>query len=56
MKRYGYCLYSEYKIQGQTCKKDSYGASYCLYIVYLTKVLGIDFDSAVVNLYYQMIQ
>ena len=49
IKRKGYCLYSEYQIQ----KNDSYCASYCLYILYLTKVLGIDFMSAVLNLYYQ---
>ena len=49
--RNGYCLYSEYQIQ----KNDSFCASYCLYIIYLTKVLGIDFKSAVLNLYYQMI-
>ena len=48
-KRNGYCLYSEYQIQ----KNDSYCASYCLYIIYLTKVLGIDFKSAVFNFYYQ---
>ena len=52
IKRNGYCLYSEYQIQ----KSDSYCASYCLYIIYLTKVLGIDFKSAVLNLYYQMIK
>ena len=51
IKRNGYCLYSEYQIQ----KIDSYCASYCLYIIYLTKVLGIDFKSAVLNLYYQII-
>ena len=51
-KRNGYCLYSEYHIQ----KNDIYCASYCLYIIYLTKVLGIDFKSAVLNLYYQMIK
>ena len=51
LKRNGYCLYSEYQIQ----KNDSFCASYCLYIIYLTKVLGIDFKSAVLNLYYQMI-
>ena len=28
-------------------------ASYCLYIIHLTKALGIDFKSAVLNLYYQ---
>ena len=49
IKRNGYCLYSEYQIQ----KNDSYRASYCLYIIYLIKVLGIDFKSAVLNLYYQ---
>ena len=49
IKRKDYCLYSEYQIQ----KNDSYCASYCLYIIYLTKVLGIDFKSAVLNLYYQ---
>ena len=56
IKRNGLCLYSDYKIQGVTNKKDSYCASYCLYKNYLTKVLGIDSKSAVQNLYYQMIQ
>ena len=51
IKRNGYCLYSEYQIQ----KNDSFCANFCLYIIYLTKVLGIDFKSAVLNLYYQMI-
>ena len=55
IKRNGYCLYSEYKTQGLTSKQDSYCASYCLYIIYLTKVSGIDFKIAVLNLYYQMI-
>ena len=49
IKRNGYCLYSEYQIQ----KNDSLCASYCLYILYLTKVLDIDFKSSVLNLYYQ---
>ena len=49
IKRNGYCLYSEYQIQ----KNDSLCASYCLYIIYLTKIIGIDFKSAVLNLYYQ---
>ena len=49
IKRYGQCLYSEYQIQ----KNGSYCASYCLYIIYLTKVLGFDFKSSVLNLYYQ---
>ena len=46
IKRNGYCFYFEYQIQ----KKDSFCASFCLYILYLTKVLGIDFKSAVLNL------
>ena len=49
IKRNGYCLYSEYQIQ----KNDSFCASYCLYIIYLTKIVGVDFKSAVLNLYYQ---
>ena len=52
----GYCLYSEYKIQGLTNKQDFYCASYCLYKIYLTKVIGIDFKSVVLNLYYQMLK
>ena len=39
IKRNGYCIYSEYQIQ----KNDSFCASYCLYIIYLTKIVGIDF-------------
>ena len=49
MKRNGHCLYSEYQIH----KNDDFCASYCLYILYLTKVIGLDFKSAVLNLYYQ---
>ena len=49
IKRNGYYLYSECQIQ----KNDSFCACYCLYIIYLTKVLGVDFKSAVLNLYYQ---
>ena len=49
IKRNGYCLYSEYQIQ----KNDSICANYCFYTIYLTKVLGIGFKSAVLNLYYQ---
>ena len=56
VKRNGLCLYSEYKIRGLTSKRDSYCAAYCLYIIYLTEVLRIAFKSAVVSLYYQMIQ
>ena len=55
VKRNGHCLYSEYKIQGLTSKRDCYCASYCLYINYLSKVIEIDVKSAVLNLYYQMI-
>ena len=45
------CISSEYQIE----KNDSYCASYCLYIFYLTKVAEKDSISAVLNLYYQMI-
>ena len=53
IKRNGHCLYSQYQIQGLTNKRDSYCASFCLYILYLTKVLRIDFKSAVLNLCYR---
>ena len=46
IKRNGYCLYSEYQIQ----KNDSFCANYYLYIIYLTKIVGVDFKSAVLNL------
>ena len=49
IKRNGYCLYSEYQIQ----KNDSFCARYSLYILYLTKMIGIEFKSAVLNLFYQ---
>ena len=52
IKRNGYSLYSEYQRQ----KKDSLCAGFCLYPIYLTKVIGVDFKSAVLNLYYQMLQ
>ena len=45
IKRNGYCLYVEHQIQ----KNDSFCANFCLYIIYLTKVVGIDFKSAVLN-------
>ena len=51
IKRNGYCLYSEHQIQ----KNDSFCSSYCLYIIYLTKVLNIDFKRAVLNLYCQIL-
>ena len=53
IKRNGHCVHSEYKIQGLTSKRDSFCASYCSYILYLTKVNGLDFRSAVLNLCYQ---
>ena len=40
-------IYSEYQIQ----KDDSYCAAYCLYVLYLTNMIG--FKNAVLNLYYQ---
>ena len=40
-------IYSEYQIQ----KNDSYCAAYCLYVLYLAKI--ISFKNAVLNLYYQ---
>ena len=45
----GYCLYSEHQIQ----KNDSFCASFRFYIIYWTKIVGIDFKSAVWNLNYQ---
>ena len=51
IKRNGYCFYSGYQIQ----KIDSFCAIYCLYIIYLTKNVGIDFKPAVLNFYYQML-
>ena len=51
IKRNGYCLYFEYRIQ----KNDSFCANYRLYKIYLTKIVGIDFESAVWNLFYQRI-
>ena len=53
IKRNGHWLFSEYKIHGLTSTKDSHCAGYCLYIDYLTKLIGIDFKSVVSNLYYQ---
>ena len=49
IKRNGYCIYCEYQNQ----KNESFCASYCLYIIYLTKIVSIDFKPAVLNLYYQ---
>ena len=55
IKRNGHCFSSENKIQGLTSKRESFCASFCLYIICLTKVIGLDFKSAVLYLYYQMI-
>ena len=52
IKRNGYCFYSEYQIQNN----DIFCATYCLYLLHLTKVLGIDFKPAVLILYYQRIK
>ena len=40
-------IYSKYQIQ----KNDSFCAAYCLYVLYLTNIIG--FKNAVLNLYYQ---
>ena len=53
MKQNGYSLSSEYKIQGLTSNRDSFSAAYCAYVIYLTKVLGIDFKSVVLKRYDQ---
>ena len=53
IKRNGHCLHSEYKIQRITNKRDSYYASYCLYKSHLTKLIDIDFKSAVLKSFYQ---
>ena len=45
--KHGVCTYSEYKIQ----KDDSLCASYCLYVLYMSDIIG--FKRAVLNLYYQ---
>ena len=42
-------FYSEYQIQSN----DSYCAAYCLYVLYLTNIIG--FKNAALNLYYQKI-
>ena len=51
IKRNGYCLYSDYKLQNL----DSFCAAYCLYIIFLTKGVVKHFKSAVLNPYYQTI-
>ena len=44
------------KKQGLTSKRDFYCDIYFLYVIYLTKFLRLELKSAVLNLYYQMIQ
>ena len=56
IERNGHCLYSEYKLQSETSRRDFFCARYCFYIIYLTKVLGIVFKYAVWNFYYQVMQ
>ena len=56
IKRIDHYLHSEYKIQSLANKTDSFCACYCLYVSLFDKILGIDFKSAVLNLYYQMVQ
>ena len=51
IKRNVICLYSEYKTEGLTSKTDSHCAGYSSKINYLTKNIGIDFESAVLNIY-----
>ena len=42
-------FFSEYKIQGL----DSHCAAFCLDIIYLIKIIGVDFKTAVSIVYYQ---
>ena len=42
-------------MQGLTSKRDSYCSAYCSYVIHFTKILGIDFKSAVLNLFYQRV-
>ena len=50
IKRNGHCLNSEYKIQSLTKEKNCSCAAYCLYIIYLPRVIGIDFNTALLSL------
>ena len=52
IKRKGFCLYSEYKIQGLKNKRNFHCASYCLQIIFVTKMIRTDFESAVLTMYY----
>ena len=54
IKRNEHCLYSEYKIQELTNKRDSYCASFCLYILYSTKVVRIDFEFVISKIFFKL--
>ena len=47
--KFGKCIYSTYQIQ----KHDSLCGAYCLYILYLSHIIG--FKKAVLDLYYQIL-
>ena len=51
IKRNGHCFLSENKIQDLTSKKEFFVVLF-LFKLYLTTLIGIDFNSAVLNLYY----
>ena len=50
------CLYSEKESNVSDTKEVPYFAAEFLYKYYLTRDLGMDFESAVFNFYYQIIQ
>ena len=51
----GSCLFSESEIQGMTIKRNSYCAAFCLCILYLTNVSGMDLKTTVLKSHDQMI-
>ena len=51
LKRNRHFQYSEHKIQGLDC----FCTAFCLYIIYLRKIIGIDFKSAILKMYYQAV-
>ena len=55
IKRKRFRLFSEYKIQGPNWKTGFCCAAHCLYIMCLTKVLRLHFESSLSNLY-QMVK
>ena len=56
IKQNGHCLFSKYKIQSLTGRRDSYCAAYCFQTIYLSKVVGIHIKASLLNIFYQMIQ